>query len=103
MIGVPPVAGFVTKWKLLMGALAMETHYIGIILILLTSTLLNVGYFAPVTYKAFFGKPPVGEKFEGIKEAPLSMLVPLMIAAVISVVLGIYPDFFMYFVKAVTG
>jgi multicomponent Na+:H+ antiporter subunit D len=103
MIGVPPVAGFVTKWKLLMGALEMEAHYIGIILILLTSTLLNVGYFAPVTYKAFFGKPPVGEKFEGIREAPLSMLVPLMIAAVISVVLGIYPDFFMYFVKAVTG
>lgn len=103
MIGVPPVAGFVTKWKLLMGALEMEAHYIGIILILLTSTLLNVGYFAPVTYKAFFGKPPAGEKFEGIREAPLSMLVPLMIAAVISVVLGIYPDFFMYFVKAVTG
>ena len=103
MIGVPPVAGFVTKWKLLMGALEMEAHYIGIILILLTSTLLNVGYFAPVTFRAFFGKPPVGEKFEGIREAPLSMLVPLMIAAVISVVLGIYPDFFMYFVKAVTG
>lgn len=103
MIGAPPVAGFVTKWKLLMGALEMEAHYIGIILILLASTLLNVGYFAPVTYKAFFGKLPAGEKFEGIKEAPLAMLIPLMLAAVISVILGMYPDFMMLFVKAVTG
>lgn len=103
MIGVPPVAGFVTKWKLLMGALEMEAHYIGIILILLTSTLLNTAYFAPVTFKAFFGKPPEGERFSGIKEAPLAMLIPLMLAAVVSVIIGIYPDFMMYFVKAVTG
>jgi multicomponent Na+:H+ antiporter subunit D len=103
MIGAPPVAGFVTKWKLLMGALEMEAHYIGIILVLLTSTLLNVAYFAPITFKAFFGKPPAGEKFAGIKEAPLAMLIPLMIAALISVVIGIYPDFIMHFVKAVTG
>jgi multicomponent Na+:H+ antiporter subunit D len=103
MIGAPPVAGFVTKWKLLMGALEMERHYIGIILILLTSTLLNVAYFAPITYKAFFGKPPAGEEFSGIKEAPLAMLIPLLLAAVISVIIGIYPDFIMHFVKAVTG
>jgi multicomponent Na+:H+ antiporter subunit D len=103
MIGAPPVAGFVTKWKLLMGALQMESHYLGIILILLASTLLNVAYFAPVTYKAFFGKPPAGEEFSGIKEAPLAMLIPLMLAAVISVIIGIYPDFIMHFVKAVTG
>ena len=31
------------------------------------------------------------------------MVIPLMIAAIISVVIGIYPDFFMIFVKAVTG
>jgi len=103
MIGAPPVAGFVTKWKLLVGAMEMPSHYIGILLILLASTMLNVAYFAPVTFKAFFGKPPKGEKFEGIKEAPLSMVIPIMIAALISVAIGIFPDFFMTFVKAVTG
>ncbi len=104
MIGAPPVAGFVTKWKLLMGTLELPSpHYIGILLVLLASTLLNVGYFAPVTYKAFFGKRPVGEQYEGIKEAPLSMVIPLMVAAIITVVIGIYPDFMMNFVKAVTG
>jgi len=103
MIGAPPVAGFVTKWKLLVGTMEMESHYIGILLVLLASTLLNVAYFAPVTYRAFFGKRPDGEVYEGIKEAPLTMVVPIMIAVIISVVIGIYPDFMMNFVKAVTG
>ncbi|QCC85894.1 monovalent cation/H+ antiporter subunit D family protein [Desulfovibrio desulfuricans] len=102
MIGAPPVAGFVTKWKLLVGAMEMPTHSMGILLVLLASTLLNVAYFAPVTYKAFFGKRPEGEE-TGIREAPLSMVVPILIAAGVSVFIGIYPDAIMSFVKVVTG
>ncbi|WP_456386217.1 monovalent cation/H+ antiporter subunit D family protein [Desulfolithobacter sp.] len=101
MIGAPPVAGFVTKWYLLVGS--MEAHQVGILLILIASTVLNVGYFAPVTYKAFFGKRPAGEEAVGIREAPLSMLIPILIAATVSVIIGIYPNFMMQFVKAVTG
>ncbi len=52
MIGVPPVAGFVTKWYLLNGAL--EIHNMILIAVLMTSTLLNAGYFVPITIKAFF-------------------------------------------------
>jgi multicomponent Na+:H+ antiporter subunit D len=102
MIGVPPTAGFITKWKLLVGAMEMPAHAIAIVLVLLISTLLNAAYFAPVTYKAFLGKRPEGEPYEGIKEAPLSMLIPLMIAAIISVIIGIWPDFMMSFVHMVT-
>ena len=101
MIGAPPVAGFVTKWNLLVGSI--QAHQIGILLILIASTLLNVGYFAPVTYKAFFGKPPEGEPYTGIKEAPLAMLIPILIACAISVIIGIFPNIMMQFVKAVTG
>lgn len=101
MIGAPPVAGFVTKWDLLVGS--MEAHQVGILIILIVSTLLNVGYFAPVTFKAFFGKRPTGEAEAGIKEAPLSMLIPLLIAAAVSVIIGIYPNFMMQFVRMVLG
>jgi multicomponent Na+:H+ antiporter subunit D len=101
MIGAPPVAGFVSKWKLLVGS--MQAHQIGILLVLLTSTLLNAAYFLPVTYRAFFGKRPASEPYTGIKEAPLSMLIPILIACFISVVIGIFPNFMMTFVKAVTG
>lgn len=103
MIGAPPVAGFVTKWKLLTGAMEMPTHAMGILLVLLASTLLNVAYFAPVTFKAFFGKRPEGEAETGMREAPLAMVLPIVVAAAISVILGIYPDIIMVFVKAVTG
>ena len=102
MIGAPPVAGFVTKWKLLVGAMEMPTHSMGILLVLLASTLLNVAYFAPVTYKAFFGKRPASEE-TGIREAPLSMVIPILVAAGVSVFMGIYPDAIMSFVKVVTG
>lgn len=101
MIGAPPVAGFITKWNLLIGSI--EAHQIGILLILLTSTLLNAAYFLPVTYRAFFGKRPLDEPFTGIKEAPLAMLIPILIACAISVIIGIWPQFMMQFVKAVTG
>ena len=101
MIGAPPVAGFITKWNLLIGS--VEAHQLGILLILIASTLLNAAYFAPITYRAFFGKPPAGEPFTGIKEAPLAMLIPILIACTISVLLGIFPDFMLQFVKAVTG
>lgn len=101
MIGAPPVAGFITKWNLLIGS--VEAHQLGILLILIASTMLNAAYFAPITYKAFFGKRPEGEPFTGIKEAPLSMLIPILIACTISVLLGIFPNFMLQFVKAVTG
>lgn len=101
MIGAPPVAGFITKWSLLVGS--VEAHQLGILLILIASTLLNAAYFAPVTYRAFFGKRPEGEPYTGIKEAPLSMLIPILIACTISVIIGIYPDFMFQFVKMVTG
>ncbi len=101
MIGAPPVAGFITKWNLLVGSI--EAHQIGILLILLTSTLLNAAYFLPVTYRAFFGKRPADEPFIGIREAPLAMLIPIIIACTISVIIGIWPQFMMQFVKAVTG
>jgi hypothetical protein len=63
---------------------------------------LNVAYFAPVTFKAFFGKRPAGETYKGIKEAPLAMVIPIMIAAIISVLIGIFPGFMMNFVDMVS-
>ena len=99
MIGAPPVAGFVTKWYLLNGALAASS--VGIIAILLFSTLLNTAYFAPVVYRAFFGKQSEHDLSHQYKEAHPAMVIPLAVTAIISVVIGLCPGFFMEFVKAV--
>ncbi|MDX1693855.1 MAG: proton-conducting transporter membrane subunit [Ketobacteraceae bacterium] len=52
MIGVPPMAGFVTKWYLASGAMA--SGYDWVILVLVTSSLLNAAYFLPILYRAWF-------------------------------------------------
>jgi multicomponent Na+:H+ antiporter subunit D len=97
MIGAPPVGGFISKWYLLVGA--MEAQQIGILIVLLASTLLNAAYFAPVVYHAYFGKPKPGDSHEGVSEAAPAMLIPILITVTLSVVVGIYPDFFINLIK----
>ena len=87
MAGVPPVAGFVSKWFLLLGS--VEIHELPILLMLLASALLNVAYFFPVIYVAFFKTP---EKELTFGEAHSCMLVPLTLTAIISLILGIWPE-----------
>ncbi|MCU0782694.1 MAG: monovalent cation/H+ antiporter subunit D family protein [Verrucomicrobia bacterium] len=98
MIGAPPVAGFVSKWYLLLGAL--DAGSMLIIGVLITSTILNAAYFAPVVYQAFFGKQSEADVHHKYTEAHPAMVVPLCLTAAISVALGFYPDFFMNFAKA---
>jgi multicomponent Na+:H+ antiporter subunit D len=55
MIGVPPAAGFITKWHLGSGAVMVgETWVIGV---LAASTLLNAAYFLPVLRRIWFVEP----------------------------------------------
>src|SRR5512137_920010 len=99
MIGAPPVAGFVSKWYLLNGA--FDAGSVGIIVVLLVSTLLNAAYFAPVVYTGYFGQPSREDAEHKRGEAHPAMVIPLTITAVISVIIGLYPGFFMRFVHAV--
>ena len=81
---------------------AVNAQQIGIIVVLLISTILNTAYFAPVVIHAFFGKAPDGAHVEtGIREASPAMVVPLMITAILSVVIGIFPDFFMRIIQGI--
>src|SRR5690606_5463706 len=50
-----PVAGFVSKWYLGMGAAAAGEYLF--IAILITSSLLNAAYFLPMVHAAWFQEP----------------------------------------------
>jgi multicomponent Na+:H+ antiporter subunit D len=52
MIGIPPTAGFVSKWYLALGS--VEAGEIAFLVVLLLSSALNAAYFLPVSYVAFF-------------------------------------------------
>jgi len=89
LAGVPPVNGFLSKWYLAVGSL--EGHMLLPVIILIISGALNVGYFFPVVHRAYFRR---GEGLSGHGEASPFMVVPIMITALLSVLLGIFPNLF---------
>lgn len=52
MIGAPPIAGFVSKWYIGLGAL--QAGHAWVIPVLAMSSLLNAAYFLPILYRAWF-------------------------------------------------
>jgi len=55
MAGIPLVAGFVSKWYLLIGAIgAGEAIFAGALLV---SGVFNIAYFWPIVYQAYFESP----------------------------------------------
>ncbi len=92
LAGIPPINGFFSKWYLALGSL--EGDMLIPIMILVVSGLLNVGYFFPILYRAYF-KP--GEGLEKYGEASPLMVVPIVITATLSVLFGLFPNLFFGF------
>ncbi|MFV9676242.1 MAG: monovalent cation/H+ antiporter subunit D family protein [Methanosarcinales archaeon] len=98
MSGIPPVCGFISKWYLGLGAL--EAHSLGMLAVLMISSLLDIVYFFPIIYTAFFDKPDDGtaagneNKKVVIHEASLFMLVPLTLTAIFSIIFCLFPNTF---------
>ncbi|MGB8293206.1 monovalent cation/H+ antiporter subunit D family protein [Rhizobium ruizarguesonis] len=97
MIGVPPTAGFVSKWYLALGSL--EAGEIAFLIVLLVSSVLNAAYFLPVSYAAFFGTEEQ-ESSATVREIPM-MTIPLVVTALLSVLMGIFPGYFLALAEGV--
>jgi len=91
MIGIPPVAGFVTKWYLGLGAASAGAYWV--IGVLLVSSLLNAAYFLPILYRAWFRPPPEHWPKEHVLSKRLetapSLLWPPVVTALLAVVAGL--------------
>ncbi len=90
MIGLPPAAGFISKWYMVSGAMAGQ-HWLAVTVIVL-STLLNAGYFLPIIYRAFFVAAPADAHDHPHGEAPLLMVIALTATAGATVLLFFFPD-----------
>lgn len=90
MIGVPPLAGFISKWYLGIGAIEAEQPWV--IAVLVGSSLLNAAYFLPIIYVAWFQQPPETwpeEHASGRFETGLALLVPPLVTAALALVVGL--------------
>lgn len=98
LIGIPPASGFISKWHLALGA--VERGSVPLLCVLLVSSLLSAAYLGPIIYKAYFEEPPKNDQNE-IIEVPW-MVVPLVITALSSFLLGVYPNFVLNLADQVT-
>ncbi|HCV12167.1 MAG TPA: cation:proton antiporter, partial [Candidatus Accumulibacter sp.] len=90
MIGLPPAAGFVSKWYLVSGAMA-QAHWFALAVVLL-STLLNAAYFLPIVYRAFLRPLSADAVAHPHGEAPLPIVLALCITAGGTLALFFFPE-----------
>jgi len=94
MAGIPPVSGFLSKWYLCLGTL--ESHEMVFLVVLLISSVLNIAYFFPIVLRAFFRS---SDRFTRVADASPFMVVPLVLTAIMSVVLCLYPNALLNFLN----
>jgi multicomponent K+:H+ antiporter subunit A len=83
MAGLPPMAGFVSKWYLSVGAWSTGDWWI--LVVLIASSVLNLAYFLPIIIRAFF-HPSDGPA----SGARWTLVGPLLATAAGALVLGIW-------------
>ena len=90
MIGIPPIAGFISKWTLGLGALEVGQDWV--LLVLLGSALLNAAYFLPLLWRGWFAEPAdwhqnrwADERFE----THWMLLLPPLLTALLSLLVGL--------------
>ncbi len=91
MIGVPPLAGFVSKWFL--GTGAADAGEPWVIAVLAASTALNAAYFLPIVYAVWFRDPvtpwPPAAK-HGRRETGWMLLLPPLVTALLALISGLF-------------
>jgi len=97
LVGIPPLNGFIDKWYLGLGALDASKPLV--LIVLLVSGLLNAGYFFPIIYRSFFSASP---KYTQYKEASPLLLIPLILTAVFSLALGLFPNLLLHLYDVAT-
>ena len=100
VVGVPPTCGFFSKWYLISGGIqAGNTLFVAALIFsslvnaVLFFRLFEIAYFEPFADADSHGSNHGSHTHGGalaIKEAPLDMLIPFLIASITLIVLGLY-------------
>lgn len=88
LAGIPPLAGFVSKW-MLYEALIQNNNYILVILLFFASTA-GFLYCYKFLHGYFLGQEE--PEWAHVKEAPVAMVIPMLLLALSTFVLGTFPQ-----------
>lgn len=84
--GIPPFNGFWSKLIILLAAFEVGNIWIASIIVI--TAFLTLAYYLRFQKNAIFGE--VVEKVKGVREVPIPMVIPLVIAAVFCLLVGIF-------------
>jgi multicomponent Na+:H+ antiporter subunit D len=90
IIGLPPAGGAWSKWYLLLGT--FDASMLVLMAVLMVSSLLNIAYLLPIPLRAFFPRPGTDTDYEGVREAPLAALVAIVMTALATLMLFLFPQ-----------
>jgi len=85
LAGIPPLAGFIAKWYIF--AAAIEANYITLVIFAAVNTVIAAFYYLRVVKAMYLTEPLVSTRIE----APRTMLIPLGITLVGTIVFGLFP------------
>ena len=80
----------------------VENGQYAMLIILLTSSLLNAAYFFPIAFRAFFCKPEDSLFEDKVDEAHPCAVIALSLTALATMVLFVYPEPFYSLAEAAT-
>ena len=91
LVGIPPFAGFTSKWQIASTALREAPGAFGVLIpvILLVSALLTAGYLFPVVVAAFFPRKDETLSAENAEPSPL-MTVPMLLLCALALAVGVF-------------
>ncbi len=88
--GLPPLAGFMSKWQIFMGAVQTQNPWaIGLVVFAALNSVLSLGYYAPLVNRLYRREP--GERVMQGNSLTLWMVLPMLILALLVLLLGIWP------------
>lgn len=90
LIGVPGTAGFISKWMLINAALETGSSAIGLITVILISSLMAVVYVWRIVESLYFQEPV--EDGATVSEAPMQLLVVTGVVALLNIYFGLFPQ-----------
>ncbi len=84
---IPPLNGFWSEWMIVLAG--VEAEMLPFSALMIINMLLSMAYYLRLIYVIVLRKPtPVSEK---AKEAPLSMLIPILVLVALCIIIGAYP------------
>jgi len=100
--GLPPLAGFMSKWQILLAAAsARNTLMIIVIIFVGLNSVLSLGYYAPIINRLY--RRETSSAVEKGKPIPVMMVVPLLVLVLALVVIGLWPARMEFFTSRATA